>query len=162
MKFRHFVAQADLGDLNVAVYGDDDSNIRVLKVHHAGTQKEWGSRRISKTDYVSLRDAWGLGLTSPDTDAVMTQRALEWMDAKPTNHPNRRVRTAASTPSAVEIKQTRAQAGLTQTQAAALVHTTCRVWQQYEHDDRRMHPAFWELFCIKTGLAHTEQPHHSL
>lgn len=67
------------------------------------------------------------------------------------NHPNRGTRTAASNPTPDEIKQARTHAGLTQTQAAVLVHTTCRVWQQWEAGDRRMHPAPFELFCIKTG-----------
>ena len=31
-----------------------------------------------------------------------------------------------------------------------VVHTTCRVWQQWEAGDRRMHPAFWELFLLKS------------
>ncbi len=36
------------------------------------------------------------------------------------------------------------------------VHTTRRVWQQWEAGDRGMHPAFWELFRIKSALiAHT-------
>lgn len=39
---------------------------------------------------------------------------------------------------------------------AEQVHTTRRVWQQWESGDRRMHPAFWELFRIKSALiAHT-------
>jgi hypothetical protein len=32
---------------------------------------------------------------------------------------------------------------------AEQVHTTRRVWQQWESGDRRMHPAFWELARIK-------------
>lgn len=36
------------------------------------------------------------------------------------------------------------------------VHTTRRVWQQWEAGYRGMHPAFWELFRIKSALiAHT-------
>lgn len=54
--------------------------------------------------------------------------------------------------SPLEIVAARKVAGLTQAQAAALVHTTCRTWQQWEAGDRRMHPAFWELFRIKTAL----------
>lgn len=47
-------------------------------------------------------------------------------------------------------KQVRAARGeLTQTAAGKLVHTTCRVWQQWEAGDREMHPAFFELFQIK-------------
>ena len=39
---------------------------------------------------------------------------------------------------------------------AEQVHTTRRVWQQWEAGDRNMHPAFWELFRIKSALiAHT-------
>lgn len=52
-------------------------------------------------------------------------------------------------PDPATIRATRVAAGLTQTAAGALVHTTCRVWQQWEAGDRRMHPAFWELFLIK-------------
>ncbi len=33
---------------------------------------------------------------------------------------------------------------------AAQVHTSRRAWQQWETGDRRMHPAFWELFAIKS------------
>ncbi|TAL65737.1 MAG: hypothetical protein EPN79_11185 [Burkholderiaceae bacterium] len=48
-----------------------------------------------------------------------------------------------------EVRAAREAAGLTQTEAAALVHTSCRTWQQWEAGDRRMHQAFWELFRIK-------------
>ena len=54
-------------------------------------------------------------------------------------------------PTPAQIRAARQEAGLTQTQAAAMVHTTCRVWQQWEAGDRKMHPAFWELWCIKVG-----------
>jgi len=53
-------------------------------------------------------------------------------------------------PSAKETHAARIGAGLTQTQA--LVHTTCRAWQQCEAEDRKMHPAFWELFRIKVAM----------
>lgn len=49
-----------------------------------------------------------------------------------------------------DIRAAREAAGLTQTAAASLVHTKCRTWQQWEAGDRHMHPAFWELFKIKT------------
>lgn len=56
------------------------------------------------------------------------------------------------------VRTARALAGLTQTQAGALVHTTCRTWQQWEaepgtKDHRAMHPAFWELFQSKLTSA---------
>lgn len=69
------------------------------------------------------------------------------------NHPNRGLKGPSSNPSPEDIKAAReAIAGLTQTAAADLVHSTCRAWQQWEAGDRRMHPAMWELFKIKTAL----------
>ncbi|MDQ3270768.1 MAG: XRE family transcriptional regulator [Pseudomonadota bacterium] len=62
------------------------------------------------------------------------------------NHPNRARPNGASSPAPADIKATRQAAGLSQTAAGALAHTTCRVWQQWEAGDRRMHPAFWDLF----------------
>jgi len=67
------------------------------------------------------------------------------------NHPNRNnSRTnPASNPSPKEIAAAREAAGLTQTEAGELIHASLRTWQQWEAGDRRMHPAFWELFKIK-------------
>jgi len=61
---------------------------------------------------------------------------------------------SAATPTPELIRSTRAAARLTQTEAAALVHTTCRTWQQWEAGDRAMHPAFWELFALKAGVSY--------
>ncbi len=70
------------------------------------------------------------------------------------NHPNRgRAAGPAGNPKPGDIRAARDAAGLTQTAASALVHTTCRTWQQWEAGDRRMHPAFWELFRLKTAQA---------
>lgn len=67
------------------------------------------------------------------------------------NHPNRsRVKGPASNPAPDEIRGVRVELGFTQKQAASLVHTTLRNWQQWEAGDRRMHQAMWELFKIKT------------
>ena len=52
-------------------------------------------------------------------------------------------------PAPATVIDARHAAGLTQTAAAMLVHTTCRVWQQWEAGDRKMHPAFFELFTLK-------------
>lgn len=75
-----------------------------------------------------------------------------------TNHPNRGPQGPATTPDPAEIRAEREAASLTQTAAGALVHTTCRTWQQWEAGDRRMHPAFWELFRIKTKRNKKAQP----
>lgn len=66
-------------------------------------------------------------------------------------HPNRSRSTPhpSRNPRPEEIRAWREGHGLTQTVAASLVHTTCRVWQQWEAGDRRMHPAMWELARIK-------------
>lgn len=66
------------------------------------------------------------------------------------NHPNRsRGGAPARNPAPGEVRAAREAAGLTQTQAGVLVHAGCRTWQQWEAGERRMHPAFWELFCRK-------------
>lgn len=71
------------------------------------------------------------------------------------NHPNMTSTASPSrNPSPRQVRAARELAGLTQTQAGALVHTTCRAWQQWEaepgtRNHRAMHPAFWELFQNK-------------
>ena len=73
------------------------------------------------------------------------------------NHPNRRAGHPARNPTPAEVRAAREAAGLTQTQAAALVHASTRNWQQWEQSEgassaRRMHPGLWELFRIKARL----------
>lgn len=64
-----------------------------------------------------------------------------------TSHPNRsRRRRPAATPTPEQIRAARESAGLTQSQASALVHAGLRAWQKWEAGERRMHPAFWDLF----------------
>ena len=68
------------------------------------------------------------------------------------NHPNRsRAASAARNPTPDELFGERFNARLTQTEAARLIPTSLRAWQQWEAGDRRMHPAFWELFRIKAS-----------
>ena len=55
-------------------------------------------------------------------------------------------------PTPAQIKQSRKDAGLTQTEAALLIYKGCRAWQQYEKGDRAMDLALFELFMIKVGL----------
>lgn len=70
------------------------------------------------------------------------------------NHPNRskRAHGGPKSPGKDEIRAAREAAGLTQTQAADLVHGSLRAWQQWEAGDREMHAGLWELFRIKTTL----------
>lgn len=67
------------------------------------------------------------------------------------NHPNRSKKSPSPSrnPKPDEIRRVREAANLTQTDAAAMLHTTDRVWRQWEAGDRQMHPAFWELFTLK-------------
>ena len=53
-------------------------------------------------------------------------------------------------PTKAEIREARKAYGLTQTEAGLLVHATLRAWQSWEYGEKAMHPAFWELFTIKT------------
>lgn len=72
------------------------------------------------------------------------------------NHPNRsktNIRAGAN-PTPAQVRRAREDAGLTLEQAAALVYTTWRSWQNWEADrdsaeHRRMHAATWELFQVK-------------
>lgn len=56
-----------------------------------------------------------------------------------------------SSPSTDEIRAAREAARLTQKTAAEMLHCTSRTWQQWESGARSMHPAFWELFSIKSN-----------
>ena len=73
------------------------------------------------------------------------------------NHPNRAAGHPARNPSPAEVRAARESAGLTQAQAAALVHSGERNWRQWEAEDvpsaRRMHPGLWELFRLKSPSA---------
>ena len=62
------------------------------------------------------------------------------------------LQTGTMNPTPQKIKKTRLDAGLTQTQASELIYKKCRSWQQWESGDRKMDPALFELFLIKTGL----------
>lgn len=60
-------------------------------------------------------------------------------------------------PTPEQVLAARTAAGLTQTQAGDLVHSSCRAWQQWEAGDRNMHPGLWELFMLKSA-EHTKTP----
>lgn len=71
-----------------------------------------------------------------------------------TAHPNRsRADSPASNPSPERVRAAREVAGLTQTQAGALVFGTLRAWQSWEDGGpagRRMPAAAWHLFLLRT------------
>jgi DNA (cytosine-5)-methyltransferase 1 len=53
-------------------------------------------------------------------------------------------------PTPEKILFARKAAGLTQTAAAKSIYCALVTWQQWEAGARKMHPAYWELFLIKT------------
>lgn len=53
-------------------------------------------------------------------------------------------------PTPQKIKAARAYAGLTQTQAANLVHVSLNAWQKWEGGKTKMSDTAWDLFLIKT------------
>lgn len=57
-------------------------------------------------------------------------------------------------PTPDEVKAARTRAELTQTDAAALVHSALRAWQAWEAGYRGMPPGLFELFLIKTDPDH--------
>jgi putative transcriptional regulator len=52
-------------------------------------------------------------------------------------------------PTPQQIRDKRHRAHLTQTAAAALVHSALRTWQDWEAGKAAMHPGLWELFTLK-------------
>ena len=69
-----------------------------------------------------------------------------------TNHPNR-TRDADSpyaNPRPEEIQASRAEAGMTQAEAAEVVLGSVRAWQNWEQAERRMHPGLWLLWQLRT------------
>jgi DNA-binding transcriptional regulator YiaG len=79
--------------------------------------------------------------------ALPAQKGSEAMTA----HPNRsKSAPLAPNPTPADVRAARESAGMTQTEAAAVVYCTLRAWQDWESGERRMHPATWELWQIKT------------
>jgi putative transcriptional regulator len=72
------------------------------------------------------------------------------------NHPNRGKNPVNPKPE--QIAKARHRAGLTQKDAAELVHSSERAWQQWEGAQRTMPGAVWELFRLKTGELELTEP----
>lgn len=69
-------------------------------------------------------------------------------------------RTAAANPAPAEVRAARERAKHTSAQAAAAIYSTATTWDEWEKDEstrRRMHPAFFELYLLKTGQKTIEQ-----
>ena len=57
-----------------------------------------------------------------------------------------------SSPTTDSIRNLRITLGVTQKEAAEVVHVTARAWQWWESGEREMPRATWELFVIKAGI----------
>jgi len=55
-------------------------------------------------------------------------------------------------PTPDEIIAARAQAGLTQIAAAALIARSDRAWRAYEDGSRELDPILWQVWRIRAGL----------
>jgi DNA-binding transcriptional regulator YiaG len=53
-------------------------------------------------------------------------------------------------PTPSQITRTRTMLGLTRAESAKIIYCGKRAWQEWELGNRKMHPALWELFKIKT------------
>ena len=53
-------------------------------------------------------------------------------------------------PEPAQVRQSRLELGITQEQAARLVHIATRSWQKGEQGSQKIHPAVWELWCLRT------------
>ena len=53
-------------------------------------------------------------------------------------------------PSPEQIIKARIERGLTQTKAGEVIHCQRITWAKWESGENKMHPAFWELFLLKT------------
>ena len=60
-------------------------------------------------------------------------------------------------PTTAKIRTARKNAGLTQTEAAHLIHSTLRTWQDHESGISKMNMASWELFCIAIGKTSADE-----
>lgn len=54
-------------------------------------------------------------------------------------------------PSAADIRDARLSAGLTQTQAAALIGYSLRAWQNWESGKVKIRPLIWQAWLSRLG-----------
>lgn len=63
---------------------------------------------------------------------------------------------AGERPSPDQIARARERSKMTQTQAAELIYKKWRAWDRWEKGLRKMDPALWELWQIKSKIAQLE------
>jgi len=77
-------------------------------------------------------------------------------------HPNRSKRNPSHgrTPTPAEIVAARRGAEMNQKEASRQIWATENYWTLCEAGEKRMHPAMFELFCIKTKQHHLFNREH--
>ena len=96
--------------------------------------------------WLSMNDALDPMKDATNTSATLDNRVIESKsDREPPG--NERLKLIARRICVSSALCESAQ--LSQTDAAVLVHASLGAWQKWEQGDRRMHPAFWELFQLK-------------
>ena len=59
--------------------------------------------------------------------------------------------TTKKSPTPLMIKTLRSSMSITQMQAASFLYVSVSAWQRWELGKRKMHPALWEFFLIRTN-----------
>lgn len=59
--------------------------------------------------------------------------------------------TKKQPPTAKQVREYRDRANKTVVESSALIYLSRRMWHKYESGEAPMHPAFFELFKLKTG-----------
>lgn len=102
-----------------------------------------------------------------DHTAADVEFPIQWEERKQSiNHSNRNPRTRGippASPTPEQVRDLRTDAGLTQTEAAELVHVGHRTWQSWEAatgepSSRTMPAAAWELFTRRLRDRHIKIP----
>lgn len=105
---------------------------------------------------VSKLDEWARFIEHLIEEGEVPAAAREWCSPRSLEEEilraNKQAKRAGQgeVPAPAEILKARETLGLTQKQCADRIHRTLRNWQQFERGERKMDPALWELFCIKT------------
>lgn len=61
-------------------------------------------------------------------------------------------------PTPADLRAARRAAGLTQAQAAKLIHSKLRTWEDWEAGVAPMHPGLWRLFGLLVAAAKASGP----
>jgi len=99
---------------------------------------EWGTRKMHPAFYAYyLYKTAGFNLKDVNGDPLPRPKQIEKEDNP-------------GSPSKEEVIAARLLAGHNQKEAAEVIHSTLSTWQKWEYDQRKMHPALFALYRLKT------------